>query len=131
MNSLPPSKLLEQIKRIAIVEFSELVVQASFIGPKLRIFLADDSFIDVWVSRKLKDRFGFHWERRHLDGTIYRYDNFPDSYWRFVDTFPFHFHEGSQDNVVASPFSLNTVQGFRDFMHFVAQRLKISSEEGD
>jgi hypothetical protein len=80
------------------------VTGAQATEPKRRFFLADGSFVHVWASAKLAGRFGFHWERRHLDGTVYRYDNFPDPAWQAVATFPHHFHHGSETHVVASPF---------------------------
>jgi hypothetical protein len=114
---------LDQLQRIAEIEFAAIVAQTDRLGAKLRILLTDTSFVDVWVSRKLVDRFGFHWERRHLDGHIYRYDNFPDTNWNAVSTFPLHFHDGDQNNVVASPFAMNLEQGFRDFMAFVQHKM--------
>jgi hypothetical protein len=113
---------LEKLQRIAEIEFAVITVQTNFFGSKLRILLVDDSYIDVWASRKLSGRFGFHWERRHLDGLIFRYDNFPDTNWSDVATFPFHFHDGQQDNVVAAPFSTEVEQAFREFMAFVKER---------
>ena len=65
---------LVQLRRIADVEFAAIVVQTDVLGAKLRVLLTDTSYVDVWVSRKLSGRFGFHWERRHLDGRIYCYD---------------------------------------------------------
>ncbi|MCC6298918.1 MAG: hypothetical protein IT314_06445 [Anaerolineales bacterium] len=93
-------------------------------GEKLRLFLTDTSLVDVWLSRALKDRFGFHWERRHLDGTFYRYDNFPDTAWKFAKTFPRHFHNGSQNAVEAAPFPSDVTEGFREFLRFVAKKMK-------
>jgi len=115
---------LEQLRRIAEIEFAEIVVQSDRLGSKLRILLTDTSFVDVWVSRKLSGRFGFHWERRHLDGHIYRYDNFPDTNWNAVPTFPLHFHDGDQGIVAAAPFASNLEQGFREFMTFVQERIR-------
>jgi hypothetical protein len=92
-------------------------------GAKLRLVLSDSSYVDVWLSRKLKRRLGFHWERRHIDKCIYRYDNFPNTNWQNVSTYPYHFHNGSQDEVVASPFSQEILQGFREFMAFVVSKL--------
>lgn len=66
------------------------------IDNKLRIFLVDKSFIDVNVSRKLPDKFGFHWESINPPDAIYRYDNFPDKNWKYVLTYPYHFHDGAQ-----------------------------------
>jgi len=115
---------LDQIKRIAEIEFSAIVIQTDLLGAKLRVLLNDTSYIDVWVSRKLTNRFGFHWERRHLDGRIFRFDNFPDTDWADVATFPFHFHHGDQETVIAAPFAQTPEQGFRDFMVFVRDTMK-------
>lgn len=114
---------LESLARIAEVEFSNIVVDSVVIGEKLRLFLNDSSVIDVWLSRTLQERFGFHWERRHLDGTIYRYDNFPDVAWNFISTYPRHFHNGSQQTVESAPFSPELEQGFREFLRFAMQKM--------
>lgn len=114
---------LDWLRRIAEVEFASIVVQTDLIGAKLRVLLTDGSYIDVWASRKLAGRFGFHWERQHLDGRIFRYDNFPDVDWSAVSTFPFHFHAGSQTHVVAAPFSTELEPAFREFMAFVQRTI--------
>lgn len=116
---------LERLQRIAEIEFAATVVQTDILGAKLRILLTDTSYIDVWASRKLTGRFGFHWERRHLDEHIYRYDNFPDTNWSDVSTFPFHFHDGDQDVVTAAPFAPDLEQGFREFMAFVQRAMGV------
>jgi creatinine amidohydrolase/Fe(II)-dependent formamide hydrolase-like protein len=56
---------------------------------------------------------------------IYRYDNFPDSNWFSVKTFPAHFHDGDQDTVVAAPFSVTPERGFREFMAFVQGQVRL------
>jgi hypothetical protein len=117
---------LETLARIAEVEFSQIVVDSAVIGEKLRLFLSDSSLIDVWVSRVLEGRFGFHWERRHLDGTFYRYDNFPDTAWKGVETYPRHFHNGTQERVEAAPFPADVTEGFREFLRFVEEKIKAS-----
>ena len=114
---------LAQLRRITEVEFSAIVAQTDVLGAKLRVLLTDTSYVDVWISRRLSGRFGFHWERRHLDGRIYRYDNFPDTNWSSVTTFPAHFHDGDQDTVVDAPFATTPEQGFREFMVFVGQTM--------
>jgi hypothetical protein len=114
---------LDQLCRIAELEFADIVVGTQALEPKRRLFIRDGSFVDVWVSSKLPGRFGFHWERRRLDGTFFRYDNFPDPAWRAVETFPHHFHDGSLDRVVASLFPSGIEEGFRAFMTFLAGRL--------
>jgi len=114
---------LERLRRIAEVEFAAIVVQTDLLGSKMRVMLADTSYVDVWSSRKLSGRFGFHWERQHLDGHSYRYDNFPDTNWSGVSTFPFHFHDGDQNTVVAAPFAPTLEQSFREFMAFVQRKM--------
>ena len=114
---------LDRLRRIAEVEFAAIVAQTNPLGAKLRVLLTDTSYIDVWVSHTLQGRFGFHWERRHLDGSLYRYDNFPDTHWENVATFPFHFHRGDQDTVIAAPFASSLEQGFREFMNFVQRTM--------
>jgi hypothetical protein len=114
---------LDKIRRIAEVEFTSIVDYAEPMGAKLRLVLSDSSYVDVWLSRKLEGRFGFHWERRHIDGRIFRYDNFPNTNWQDVSTYPYHFHNGSQDTVVASPFGQEILQGFREFMAFAESKL--------
>jgi len=42
-----------------------------------------------------------------------------------VPTFPFHFHDGDQDTVVAAPFAQALEEGFREFMTFVQQTMRI------
>lgn len=118
---------LAQLARIAEVEFSSVVVDTVVIGSKLRLLLTDRSYVDVWVSQELRNRFGFHWERRHLDGLIFRYDNFPDVRWQHLDTAPFHFHNGAQDQVEATPFAQDVLQGFRDFLAFVVRRISLET----
>jgi hypothetical protein len=116
----------DSISRIAEVEFADIVIQTNTMGAKLRILLRDASYVDVWISRKLNARFGFHWERRHLDERIYRYDNFPDTDWSSVSTFPFHFHVGDHENVEAAPFAQELETGFREFMVFVQKSIQKS-----
>ena len=118
---------LEDLARIAEIEFSNIVDGTEMVETKLRIILIDDGFVDVWLSKRLTSRFGFHWEHK-VTGLSYRYDNFPDIKWRNVSTFPYHFHNGSQNNVVdSSRFDKDIMEGFRDFMNWV--RTKLSEEK--
>lgn len=114
---------IEDLKRIAEVEFSDIVTDVDLIEHKLRIILIDKSFVDVYISRKLADKFGYHWECKDGKGTLYRYDNFPDKNWQNLKTFPHHFHNGSQENVESSPFPLTPIEGFRAFMQFIRDKI--------
>ncbi|MDP2750950.1 MAG: DUF6516 family protein, partial [Nanoarchaeota archaeon] len=75
--------------RIAEIEFSDIILSTQDLGHKLRIYLKDKTFIDFFYTTGLKtQRFSLHWERTHIDSSIYRLDNTPDRKWREVDTFP-------------------------------------------
>lgn len=116
--------LLDNLARIAEIEFSDIADATEIMETKLRIMLTEDGFVDVWLSKKIANRFGFHWEHKVTD-LSYRYDNFPDTKWSNVSTFPYHFHDGSQDNVVdSSRFARDIVEGFRDFMNWVRVMLR-------
>lgn len=95
-------KVLEILRELVISLYPELVIDAEITYGKLRIYLDDESFIDVWISRRLPNRYAIHWERRHINGTIYRWDNTPHESHRHISTFPHHFHEGSDD--IVKPF---------------------------
>lgn len=113
-----------ELKKIADLEYHTIVKATYVINYKLRIVLIDDSYIDVNVSAKVADKFGFHWETRNAKDEIYRYDNFPDINWKEVDSFPYHFHNGSQNNVISSPFPEEIIPAFNSFMNFVSIRIK-------
>lgn len=89
-----------------------------------RVFIRDGSIVDIWFSKKIPGRFSYHWERRQIDGKIYRYDNFPDPRWKEVATFPKHFHNGSQNRVHESKINDDPASGVREFMDFIRKMLK-------
>jgi len=90
---------------------------------RLRIFIVDGSFVDVWFSERL-NRYAYHWERRHVDGKIFRHDNIPHTKWKYVRTFPKHYHDGSEERVVESNISDNPEDAIRGFLTFVRVRIK-------
>jgi hypothetical protein len=119
---------IERLRQIAEVEFVDIVVEAVIPDiNELRIILTDGSFVDVWFSLKLQGRYSFHWERRALDGKIYRHDNAPHKRWESVATFPRHFHDGSETNVSASYLSEVPEQALREFLAFVRASTGASS----
>jgi hypothetical protein len=112
------------LRTIAEVEYVDIV--ADVLIPDLntvRILLHDGTFVDVWYSLKLVGRYSYHWERRALDGTIYRHDNAPHKQWQDVDTWPSHFHDGSEECVTESLLSQEPEIGLREFLDFVRQHL--------
>jgi hypothetical protein len=48
-----------------------------------------------------------------------RHDNIPHAKWKFVKTFPKHFHNGSEENVIESNISDNPEKAIREFLKFV------------
>ena len=70
-------ELLERLKEPVISPYPELIVDVETVYGKLRVHLTDESFIDVWISRRSPSRYTVHWERPHVDGTIYRWDDTP------------------------------------------------------
>ena len=114
------------LARIAEIEFSDIVLSTQDLGSKLRIYLKDTSFIDLFLTTKLQTRrFSIHWERRHIDMNIFRLDNTPDKKWKKVKTFPLHFHNGTYDNVNVPPFLVNRQNSlhtlFRKFLQFAKE----------
>ncbi|NPV07016.1 MAG: hypothetical protein HPY83_03505 [Anaerolineae bacterium] len=113
-----------KLREVAEVEFADIVDAALPSGPsELRILLRDGSFIDVWFSLKLIDRYAIHWERRAMDGTIYRHDNAPHRDWAHVATFPSHFHDGSEEHVVEGSISPVPETALRQFLAFARSKL--------
>lgn len=82
---------IEDLRRIAEIEFADIVNHTYQIEYKLRIVFINKSFLDVFLSQRLPDRFGFHWECLDEQRTFYRYDNIPDRRWQSVPTFPIIF----------------------------------------
>jgi len=115
----------QALKQIVDNEFAKYVndVQEPFIN-ELRIKLNDDSFVDVWYSINLENRYSFHWERKHIDGSIYRYDNAPHIRWKDIETFPKHFHNKSEENVEASYISDKPENAIREMMNFVKNKIE-------
>lgn len=114
-----------QLKDIAVIEFGDIVEDVIITDiNQMRIFLKDDSFVDVWYSLKIKGRYSYHWERKHIDGLIYRHDNAPHKKWQYTTTFPKHFHEGEEDTVSESNINETPNEGLREFLHFTRERLR-------
>jgi hypothetical protein len=115
------------LNELALSEYRDIVERTEFIfSPagrirKLRIYLFDGSFVDVWCS--LKGDYSFHWERRLINGSLYRHDNAPHARWRHVPTFPKHFHNGREDNVESSFISDSPEEALQNFLDFVRGRL--------
>ncbi|MBC8224369.1 hypothetical protein H8E65_07265 [Candidatus Bathyarchaeota archaeon] len=113
--------LYRRLAFISLREFPDVVVGTEIVEGKQRIFIADDSFMDIWFSVKRRGVYAYHWERRMVDGSIYRHDNLPDREARDLSTFPKHFHEGSEENVRESRISDDPGKAIRQFLTFIRE----------
>ena len=114
------------LQRIAEDNFADTVQSTAVIRSKLRVLLRDGSYIDFWWSLVIAGRFAYHWERTHVDSTIYRHDNMPDPDASEVRTFPQHFHDGIPGVITESHISPQPQEGLRQFLQFVRERLSSS-----
>ncbi len=122
---------LTQLKEISEIEFHDIVKDVIIQDiNELKIILIDGSFIEVWYSLKLEDRFSYHWERKHIDGLIYRHDNAPHKKWRFLSTFPKHFHNGNEEHAVESNLDEEPEKGLRNFLRFVREKISTRNNSG-
>lgn len=125
---MPILRLYENLQAIALTEFADIVDHARVLtlttgDPlKLRLDVVDGSLIDVFLSASGK--YSYHWERRLTSaGDLYRHDNAPHDKWRYVRTYPKHFHDGSEDNVKESHIGDVPEKAMREFLSFVRARL--------
>ena len=105
-------------------EFPDIVMFVEELYGKLRLHIIDGSYLDVWFSRRISGRYAYHSERRHINGSIYRHDNRPHTQWREMETFPKHFHYGSDGNVQESYISDDPAEAIRSFLSFVKKKIK-------
>lgn len=56
-----------ELSQIAQEEFPDIVLHSKIVSGKLRLFIIDESYVDIWFSRKIPGRFAYHWERRKID----------------------------------------------------------------
>lgn len=118
---LSRQSLYRQMVNVAIREYGDLVDGTSLDDESCKVYFSDGSFLEVWLglNKDPMDRFAFHWERRHMNGLVFRHDNAPHASWSGVSTFPKHFHNGSEDEVVDSGIPDEPLDAFRYFMDFI------------
>lgn len=111
-------KTYNQLSRIALTDFPDIVEGTKLIEGKLRLFLSDNSFVDVWFSEKRKGIYAYHWDRKAIDETIYRYNNLPDKEAKKLKTFPKHFHDGSEKSIRESDLSDSPEEALKSILSF-------------
>jgi hypothetical protein len=115
--------LLAKLADIAEIEYADVVIGCEIVEGKLRIYIVDESFLDVWFSRQLEGRYAYHWERRHVDERIYRWDNAKHEVWSGVKTFPHHFHEAFDNIVSKSSLPSAPDKALRYVMNYIRELL--------
>ncbi len=108
---------------ITLREYPDIIYDVEVREDRLRIHLIDESFLDVWFSRLVEGKYAFHWERRHIDGTVYRWDNAAHKKWKDLETFPHHIHAGSKSEV--KPFNppRSKEDLLREVLEFIRKKL--------
>ncbi|OGW14752.1 MAG: hypothetical protein A3G93_07790 [Nitrospinae bacterium RIFCSPLOWO2_12_FULL_45_22] len=117
-------KIYSQFRQIAVSDFGDIVEGITVMEGKLRLLFKDETFMDIWLSVKKKGVYAYHWERREVDGTIYRYNNLPDREAKKLQTYPKHFHDKAQENVVESNLSDNPEEAIRTVLEFARRIIK-------
>ncbi|RLC81129.1 MAG: hypothetical protein DRI61_04375 [Chloroflexi bacterium] len=119
--------MYDELARIAQSEFGDIIIGYRILrrrtaAPlKLRLLVKDGTFIDIWLSPDRK-RYSYHWEQRAVRGLVYRHDNAPDH--PEIPTFPKHFHDGSEENVLPSYLPDEPSAALREFLNFVRFQLR-------
>ncbi len=111
-----------------IVADSNVLYSESGVPSKLRLDIADGSVVDVFYS--VRGKYSYHWERRLINGTIYRHDNAPHAKWAGIHTFPKHFHDGSDDETKESSISDDPLIEIEEFLKFVREKIGGSGQGG-
>jgi hypothetical protein len=118
----------EKLIPIATQEFPDIVTGAQLyyrraaVPLKLRLFICDGTFVDVWLNPD-GQRYAYHWEQRAVRGLIHRHDNAPDH--PDTPTHPKHFHNGSEEAVSRSTLPDDPAAALRVFLTFVRERIEV------
>jgi len=121
------SEVYRRIQLIAELRFSDILKSAEMIQGtagrirKLRLYLIDNTFLDIWYS--FDGSYSFHWEQRGVRDSVYRHDNAPHKKWRYVSTFPKHCHDGDEQNVTESFLSDEPERAVEEFLSAVRERM--------
>ena len=118
-------KQYELIEKIAHSEFPDIVTSSRIIhkrspgSSKLRLHFKDQTFMAIWLSETGK--YSFHWEQRAKRGLIHRHDNAPDH--PEISTFPKHFHDGDEQNVLPSHLADTPASAVKEFLEYIRKVL--------
>ena len=114
---------LEGLVRAALDCAADLITDVLEPSPyKRRLMFRDRSFLDLYLSLSQEDIYAFHLERRHVDGTILRVDNYPHQRAVRVRSFPHHFHDGQDIQVKESSFGIVPEEVLTNFLAIIRDR---------
>jgi len=116
---------LYEIERMILVELKDLVRSSKILRNKLRFTFKDQSFLEIFKSNNITNRWAFHWERKHVDGLIYRHDNMPHKSWENIESFPWHYHYKSEENVIKSDFSNDIILNVQKLISILKDKIEI------
>lgn len=118
--------MYDHLATLAEREFEEIVTRVELIGRragvplKLRLFIRDGTYVDVWLSPD-QQRYSYHWEQRAKRGLIHRHDNAPDH--PEISTHPKHSHDGDEGAIKESYLPDDPPSALRVFLRFVERQL--------
>ena len=121
------SDYYKRVKENVELRFSDILRSAELIRGtagrirKLRLYLIDNTFVDIWYAPD--GSYSYQWEQRHVRNVIYRHDNAPHKRWETVTTFPHHFHNGSELNVTESYLNRLPAEAIQQFLAFARDKL--------
>ena len=112
---------LIRAEKLILEKLGDLVTDIQYLnrGTKLRVSLKE-GFLDIYISPLEENSFSFHFQK--FNGKLYRLDTYPgEKKARKLPTYPFHFHNGSQNNVEEPPFELgdNSIENLEKFLELV------------
>ncbi|MDP2644383.1 MAG: DUF6516 family protein [Desulfobacterales bacterium] len=123
------SEYYKRIKTNVEAKFSDILISAELISGvagrirKLRLYLIDNTFLDIWYSSD--GSYSYHWEQRYVRNAIYRHDNAPHQKWKNISTFPKHCHDGTQLNVTESFLPDDPDRAVEEFLGLVRARMVV------
>ena len=114
---------LDLLVGVALETGADLIIEILAPSPyKRRLMFVDKSFLDIYLSASANGLYAFHFERRHLNGEIFRIDNYPHHRILKLKSFPHHFHAKQDERVQESAFGTKPEEILSNFLVFIRER---------
>ena len=101
---------------VTVVESGEIFYSQGMEPWKVRLYLCDGSIVDIYYS--VKGKYSYHWDRRLITHEIFRHDNAPHQRWKYISSFPKHFHKWRRRYCSSKLSSRYTRAGYKRFSEF-------------